>query len=338
MVRCIALLSGGLDSMLAIRLMQEQGIEVEALNFKTMFTCCQDTSAQAARNLGVPMTIIGQEDDYLELVRDPRYGYGKGANPCVDCRIYMFQRAHTFMEEVDAQFIISGEVVGQRPMSQKRRDLDIISTESDLEDLLLRPLSAKLLPPTLPEREGWVDRELLYGIQGRSRKQLIAMAKEFGFPVIPTPSTGCALTEPEFGRKVHDLIQIQVEDKPWDYQLLTTGRHFRFDDSTKVILGRDQDENRQLDYLHTLPGACSQVLVDPENFKGPLGLVTGGASEEAIRFACGLVLRYSSPRHEGPYRVNVRRGDESWVIDACVDEQVEQARTIAMGKQRPARV
>ena len=144
MVRCIALLSGGLDSMLAIRLMQDQGIEVEALNFKTMFTCCQDISARAAMNLDVPMTIIGQEDDYLELIREPQFGYGKGANPCVDCRIYMFQRARTFMEEMDAQFIISGEVVGQRPMSQKRRDLDIIATHSDLEDLLLRPLSAKL--------------------------------------------------------------------------------------------------------------------------------------------------------------------------------------------------
>ena len=330
MVRCIALLSGGLDSMLAIRLMQDQDIEVEALNFKTMFTCCQDTSAQAARSLGVPMTIIGQEDDYLDLVREPQYGYGKGANPCVDCRIYMFERARTFMEEMDAQFIISGEVVGQRPMSQKRRDLDIIATQSDLEDLLLRPLSAKLLPPTLPEREGWVDRELLYGIQGRSRKLLIEMAKNYGFPDIPTPSTGCALTEPEFGRKVHDLIQIQVEDKPWDYQLLTTGRHFRFDDATKVILGRDQDENRQLRYLHTLEGATSEVLLDPENFKGPLGLVSGPASEESIRFAAGLLLRYSSPKHEGPYHVQVTRGDETQIIKAHVDEHVQQAQTISM--------
>ena len=330
MVRCIALLSGGLDSMLAIRLMQDQGIEVEALNFKTMFTCCQDTSAQAARSLGVPMTIIGQEDDYLDLVREPQYGYGKGANPCVDCRIYMFDRARSYMKEMNAQFIISGEVVGQRPMSQKRRDLDIIATQSDLEDLLLRPLSAKLLPPTLPEREGWVDRELLYGIQGRSRKQLIELAKNYGFPDIPTPSTGCALTEPEFGRKVHDLIQIQVGDKPWDYQLLTTGRHFRFDDTTKVILGRDHDENNQLRYLHTLEDATSQVLLEPENFKGPLGLVTGNDSEDAVHFAGGLVLRYSSPQHEGPYHVQVTRGDESSLIEVHVDDQVQQAQTISM--------
>ncbi|HIN95822.1 MAG TPA: hypothetical protein EYN03_09265, partial [Planctomycetes bacterium] len=143
--RCVTLLSGGLDSMLAIRIMQDQGIEVEALNFKTMFTCCQDLSAQAATRLGVRLTVVSQEDDYLELIKKPRFGYGKGANPCVDCRIYMFERAHKFMEQIGADFIVSGEVVGQRPMSQKRRDLDVISHQSGLEDLLLRPLSAKLL-------------------------------------------------------------------------------------------------------------------------------------------------------------------------------------------------
>ena len=190
MTRCVVLLSGGLDSMLAIRIMQEQGIEVEALNFKTMFTCCQDTSAQAARALNVPITVVGQEEDYLDLIREPQFGYGKGANPCVDCRIYMFQRAYKFMETVDAQFIVSGEVVGQRPMSQKRSDLKVIANYSGLEDLLLRPLSAKVLEPTKPERDGLVDREKLYDFQGRSRKGLIALAREFGFSedMIPTPS------------------------------------------------------------------------------------------------------------------------------------------------------
>ena len=169
--------------MLVIRIMQEQGIEVEALNFKTIFTCCQDQSAQVARDMGVRMTVVGQEDDYLDLIRKPTFGYGKGANPCVDCRIYMFDRAKVFMEQIGADFIVSGEVVGQRPMSQKRKDLNVISYHSDLEDLLLRPLSAKFLPITLPEREGWVDREKLYEFQGRSRKGLIKLAKEFGFKI-----------------------------------------------------------------------------------------------------------------------------------------------------------
>ena len=156
-VRAIALLSGGLDSMLAVRVMLEQGIEVEAVNFQTIFTCCRETAAQAAHELGVPLTIISQRDDYLELIRKPRYGYGKGANPCVDCRIYMFELARQLADERDAELVVSGEVLGQRPMSQKRRDLGIIAHQSGLEDRLLRPLSARLLPPTRAERAGMVE-------------------------------------------------------------------------------------------------------------------------------------------------------------------------------------
>ena len=334
MVRCVALLSGGLDSMLAIRMMQEQGIEVEALNFKTMFTCCQDTSAEAARDLDVPLTIIGQEDDYLDLVREPKFGYGKGANPCVDCRIYMFQRAHIFMRQIEAHFITSGEVVGQRPMSQKRNDLDTISRNSDLEDLLLRPLSAKLLRPTLPEREGWVDREQLFDFQGRSRKGLIKLAEKYGFKDIPTPSTGCALTEPGFGRKVHDLIQIQTEDKPWDYQVLTIGRHFRFDDQTKVIMGRDQDENRQLKYLHDAEGSTSRVMLDSHSFIGPLALLTGKETPQSLAFAAGLILRYSSPEDDGPHLVSLDRPEaaESELLEASLSDAVNQAQTISLAR------
>ena len=159
--RCIALLSGGLDSMLAIRLMQEQGIEVEGVNFKTIFTCCQDEAGQAARELDITLTVVGQEEDYLDLIEKPSFGYGRGANPCVDCRVYMFRKAAKYMDQFGADFMVSGEVIGQRPKSQKKRDLEIISHHSDLDDRLLRPLSAKLLPATLPEREGWVDREKL---------------------------------------------------------------------------------------------------------------------------------------------------------------------------------
>tara|TARA_A100001037_G_scaffold77203_1_gene69215 strand:+ start:919 stop:1938 length:1020 start_codon:yes stop_codon:yes gene_type:complete len=330
MTRCIALLSGGLDSMLAIRIMQEQGIEVEALNFKTMFTCCQDLSAQVARDLGVNLTIIGQEDDYLDLVRNPEYGYGKGANPCVDCRIYMFERAKKFMHQVDAQFIISGEVVGQRPMSQKRSDLDTISYQSGLEDLLLRPLSAKLLPPTKPEREGLVDREKLYGVQGRSRKFLIELAHKYNLKDIPTPSTGCSLTEPEFGRKVHDLIQIQVDDKPWDYDALNVGRHFRWNENTKVILGRDHQENLKLEYMHKMEDATSSALIEPLSFKGPTALVTGPANEDSISYALGLVYRYGSTLEDEPNTVRVDAETGSQEMVAVPTDRSSDDITIAM--------
>ena len=330
MTRCIALLSGGLDSMLAIRIMQEQGIEVEALNFKTMFTCCQDLSAQVARDLGVNLTIIGQEDDYLDLVRNPEYGYGKGANPCVDCRIYMFERAKKFMHQVDAQFIISGEVVGQRPMSQKRSDLDTISYQSGLEDLLLRPLSAKLLPPTKPEREGLVDREKLYGVQGRSRKFLIELAHKYNLKDIPTPSTGCSLTEPEFGSKVHDLIQIQVDDKPWDYDALNVGRHFRWNENTKVILGRDHQENLKLEYMHKMEDATSSALIEPLSFKGPTALVTGPANEDSISYALGLVYRYGSTLEDEPNTVRVDAETGSQEMVAVPTDRSSDDITIAM--------
>ena len=330
MTRCIALLSGGLDSMLAIRIMQEQGIEVEALNFKTMFTCCQDLSAQVARDLEVNLTIIGQEDDYLDLVRNPEYGYGKGANPCVDCRIYMFERAKKFMHQVDAQFIISGEVVGQRPMSQKRSDLDTISYQSGLEDLLLRPLSAKLLPPTTPEREGLVDREKLYGVQGRSRKFLIELAHKYNLKDIPTPSTGCSLTEPEFGRKVHDLIQIQVDDKPWDYDALNVGRHFRWNENTKVILGRDHQENLKLEYMHKMEDATSSALIEPLSFKGPTALVTGPANEDSISYAAGLVYRYGATLEDEPNTVRVDAETGSQEMVAVPTDRSSDDITIAM--------
>ena len=330
MTRCIALLSGGLDSMLAIRIMQEQGIEVEALNFKTMFTCCQDISAQVARDLGVNLTIIGQEDDYLDLVRNPEYGYGKGANPCVDCRIYMFERAKKFMHEIDAQFIISGEVVGQRTMSQKRSDLDTISYQSGLDDLLLRPLSAKLLPPTKPEREGLVDREKLYGVQGRSRKFLIELAHKYNLKDIPTPSTGCSLTEPEFGRKVHDLIQIQVDDKPWDYDALNVGRHFRWNENTKVILGRDHQENLKLEYMHKMEDATSSALIEPLSFKGPTALVTGPANDDSISYAAGLVYRYGSTLEDEPNTVRVDAETGSQEMVAVPTDRSSDDITIAM--------
>ncbi len=326
--RCVTLFSGGLDSMLAIRLMQEQEIEVEALNFKTAFTCCQDQSGQAARDLGVRLTILSTGDDYFDLVRNPRFGYGKGANPCVDCRIYMFQKAKQFMEQVDAQFIVSGEVVGQRPMSQKRRDLDVISHHSDLDDLLLRPLSAKLLPPTKPERDGLVDREQLYDFQGRSRKGLIELAKKFGFEDIPTPSTGCALTEPRFSKKVFDLFEVAPESNGWDFELLKIGRHFRYDERTKVVMGRNQQENDHLKYMHELPDSSSAAMLNPRNFLGPRTLICGPATDEAVDFAAGLILRYTTNCDPENGLIDVFEAGSQRVVKATVSESVEQAQTL----------
>lgn len=302
-MRCVALLSGGLDSQLAVRIMQSQGIEVEAVNFKTAFTCCQDQAGQAARMLGVPLTVLAPQDDYLDLIRRPRFGYGKGANPCIDCRIYMFQKARQFMQQIDAQFIVSGELVGQRPMSQKKRDLLVISRHSDLDDLLLRPLSARCLPPTLPERAGWVRRDDLYAFTGRSRKGLIQLAQRFGLPDIPAPSNGCALTEPRFARKVFDLVDLHPQASAWDFELLKHGRHFRFSGEQKVVVGRHEAENQHLVLMHSQPDARSSALLEPDNFNGPITLLVGPLVPEALQYAADLLARYGASHQASRPRI-----------------------------------
>jgi tRNA-specific 2-thiouridylase len=322
-VRAVALLSGGLDSMLAIRVLQLQGIEVEALNFRTKFACCQSQAAQAADELGVQLSVLAERDDYLEVIRNPQHGYGRGANPCVDCRIYMFRLAAQRMRDTGAAFVVSGEIVGQRPMSQKKRDLAVIAHRAGLTDHLLRPLCAKLLPPTAPEREGLVDRERLFGFSGRGRKELIALAKQFGFTRIPQPSTGCALTEPQFGAKVHDLLDHDPAAVAWDFDLLKIGRHIRLDAVTKVIVGRRAEENEQLVRLFEQRRSELTMLVSPENFIGPTALVvstTAPPDEDALRAAGGLILRYAGGEKLGP-TATVRHDNKTSVVAL---HQVEQ--------------
>ncbi len=329
-MRCVALLSGGLDSQLAIRIMQTQGIEVEAVNFKTIFTCCQDQSAQVARKLEVPLTILDQEDDYLDVIRNPQFGYGRGANPCIDCRIYLFRRAFQFMQQIGAQWVVSGEVVGQRPMSQKRRDLETISHHSNHYDLLLRPLSAKILHPTLPERQGWVDREQLYGFYGRGRRKMIELARRLGIDEIPSPSTGCALTERNFSRKVFDLLGKQPSSGIWDFAMLKYGRHFRWDARTKVIVGRREQENGHLEYFHSLPDARSTALLAPDDFRGPMALIVGPATDDALEFACGLLLRYSKRLPSDAQHVRVIARDGEQILEAQPHVQAHRADTLAV--------
>ena len=321
-------MSGGLDSILATKILQEQDIEVEALNFRTIFTCCQDTSAQAAHELGVRLTVVGQEDEYLDLIKKPKYGYGRGANPCVDCRIYMFQIAKKFMEQVGASFVASGEVAGQRPMSQKHRDLKIISEDAELSDLLLRPLSAKLLPITRPEREGIVDRERLYDIQGRSRRRLIELANKFGIKDIPTPSTGCSLTEKEFGKKVHDLIQIQPNGGRWDFELLNYGRHVRVDNETKIVVGRDEQENLSMRAMFQQPERTASAMFIPENFRGPTVLLCGHATPENLELAGALVLRYAKRYDPEDALCNLYQEDGNEVIALKEDEAALECATL----------
>jgi tRNA-specific 2-thiouridylase len=303
--RAVVLFSGGLDSMLAVRILQDQGWEIEALNVRTTFECCRTPAARAAAALGVRLQIVVAGDDYLDVIRHPKYGYGKAVNPCVDCRIHMACLARRWMHRCGASLVATGEVLGQRKMSQKRVDLDVIAKQSGLEDRLLRPLSAQWLAPTLPEREGLVDRDRLFAFHGQGRRGLIELAGRLGIDNIPSPSTGCRLTEPTFAPRVRDLLAYQPDAGRWAFELLRLGRHLRLTPATKLILGRNADENRALEQFLIRPDASACVLVEPDGFPGPSALVYGAMTENAIQTAGNLVVQYS--KATSPARVCVRK-------------------------------
>jgi len=291
--KAVVLLSGGLDSTLAALIVKAQGIALEALNFQTMFGCCKDDARGVAYELGIPYTTLKVGDDYLKVVQEPKHGYGKGINPCVDCRAYMFDLGKKFMDQVGASFLISGEVLGQRPMSQKMRDFKTIEKDTSLEGLILRPLSAHLLPETKPELAGIVDRTKLYGIEGRSRSELVKLAHQFGLEDkdIPQPSTGCALTEPAFAKKVRDIFVHKPDSYArWEFEILKVGRHFRLDALTKVIVSKDEPENAYLEAMERPAGA---VLLRCHNFGGPHALLVGDNSESNRERAAAVMLRYA---------------------------------------------
>lgn len=292
----VAMFSGGLDSSLAIRIMQRQGFRVHALFVETVFERCHDGVWQAAESLGVPLTVRPPQEDYLEVLRHPRFGYGQGANPCIDCRIYMCRVAKQMMEELGACVVVTGEVLGQRPMSQQRWQQHLVEKHSGLKGRLLRPLSAKLLPPTIPELEGLVDREQLYAFSGRSRKPLIELAHALGIQIIPQPSIGCLLTQPSFAPRVFDLLRHRPTAALWEFEILMVGRHLRIAPDTKIVVGRNEEENgilRTTFFAHRPPDCA---YLHPQNFMGPDILVVGNLSEENLRLALSLVVRYTNKR------------------------------------------
>lgn len=293
-VKAIALVSGGIDSTLAVKLMQRQGIEVEGLNIRTQFECCSLDAQKVAHELGIRLNFLSSGPDYLELIKAPTYGRGRGINPCVDCRSYMFKAARRLMDSSGARFVVSGEVLGQRPMSQKRSDFDTIEEEADLRGLIVRPLSGQLLPPTIPEERGWIEREGLCAIRGRSRKEIIALAHELGVDDVPTPSVGCALTQPEFGVQVMDVFDHQDAYGSWDFDLLKVGRQFRVAAETKIALGRSHEDNERLRVM----ARADTPLVEPANFHGPTALVVGVLDDEAREIIGRIIMRYT--KHDVP--------------------------------------
>jgi len=293
MDKAIGLLSGGLDSTLATKLMLDQGIEVLALSFITPFcTCtrkgCKHEASRVAEKFGIKIKVIVLTDEYIKMVRNPAHGYGKHMNPCVDCRIFMFKRAKRYMEEIGVSFIFTGEVLGQRPMSQRKEAMGIIEKESHLEGLILRPLSARFLKPTIPEKEGLVDREKLLEIRGRWRKPQMELALILGIKDYPCPAGGCRLTDPHFARRVRESFD-HDEDTTKDMYLLRYGRHFRLPGGNKFIVGRNEKENRTLSSF----AEEKDLLMEVDDSKSPVALLIGENGRKDLKIAASICARYS---------------------------------------------
>jgi len=316
--KAVALLSGGLDSSLAVCLMKAQGIKIAAVNFQTIFECCKIKAEQAARSLGVPMTVVKAGDDYLDILRKPRFGYGRGINPCVDCRIYMFRIAKKHMKKIGASFIVSGEVLGQRPMSQKRRHFDVIEEKTGLKGLIVRPLSAQWLPPTKPERAGILDRSGFLDAQGRTREKILKAGREHGLRESLGASAGCALAQPEFARKVRDVFQHDPKPDPWEFKVLKMGRHFRLGQKTKVVLGKNKEENAYLERLRP----AGTAFIFPKNFRGPGALLIGAATPAAVKKAVSLMLYYTHQHVPPVPEAAVEKGGtrETYVMTSAAAE------------------
>ena len=294
-VKAVSLFSGGLDSILATELIRRQGIEVYAFNVKTPFGIPKkdgtSEAQQAAAQLKVPLRVQCVEGDYLRMLRKPKHGYGRNLNPCVDCKIFILKKAKAYVKEIGADFLFTGEVLGERPMSQHYPALKLIAEEAGLKGKLLRPLSAKLLPMTAAERKGLVDRNQLLSIQGRSRKPQFALAKEYGITVYPSPAGGCLLTCEEYAKKLRDLFEHKKRVAAADAALLRVGRHFRVG-KNKIIVGRNEAENRVL----ASQKKPSEFYFELPDIVGPVTILQGPKTRQAIETAAQLTAFYSDAK------------------------------------------
>ena len=288
------LLSGGLDSTLAGKLLLGMGVEVEAINFVSPFCLCTPkslgcpASKRAAEQLGIPVTVIGCGEDYLEVIKHPRFGRGSGVNPCIDCRIFMFTRAKREMEERGADFVATGEVLGERPMSQRLPAMEIIERESGLSGRVVRPLSGRLLRKSLPEQDGLIEREQLAGIQGRSRKEQIALAERFGIKDYLCPAGGCLLTDGEYAARFRELLSREPDFGVADARLLRVGRHYRLPSGAKVVVGRDEGENAAIERAF----GEGDALLLPRRLPGPSVLCRRNTGEGDVRTAAEILAAY----------------------------------------------
>ena len=320
----LALVSGGLDSTLAVKAMVDQGLEMEAVHFTTPFCSCDPCAVNAiGEECGIPVYHVFMGQDFLDLLVDPPHGYGSQVNICIDCRILMLRKAHELGERIGADFYVTGEVVGQRPFSQRMKAMRLIEREAGLEGKILRPLSAQLLPETDIEKEGVVDRESLYSISGRRRLPQMELAKELGVYDYPCPSGGCLLTDPQFSKKFRDYLEHEGRPVLEDMAFLRIGRHFRVGEA-RVIVGRNEGENNRLQSLAERRGIPHMSV---SGYMGPVTVLLGGLNDEIVSRSAAITVRYSDAPRDVPVDVEYFNGSVTVLRALAVsNEELEELR------------
>ncbi len=330
--KAVALLSGGLDSNLAVRMMLEQGVDIEAVAIKTPFCdfdCgkgCGQRVREVADELGIKLKTVYFGEEYLRMLKNPKYGYGSGMNPCIDCRGMMYNAAKEHMKKTNADFVITGEVLFQRPMSQNNRALHIIEKETDMECKVLRPLSAKHLPPTDVEKMGLINRENMGDIKGRSRKEQLMLAKHFGISEPPNAAGGCLLTDPSFSKRVKDILD-HCDEIPTlnDIELLKVGRHLRITHDAKFVVGRNKDENEVIKALL----ADGDVIMEVKDYVGPTCILRSKNYDDSLIIKCAAIAaRYSDAPRDDLSKVSITvNGDKREITVMPADiETIEMMR------------
>jgi len=314
-MKALALYSGGLDSLLAMKVVKDQGIKVVAINVNIGFGSTTDRSEYMKNmcdQIGVELQILDLRELYLdEVLFDPKYGYGKNFNPCIDCHGFMFRHTGKLLEKFNADFMISGEVLGQRPKSQRKEALTQVKELSDYDDLIVRPLCAKLLEPSLPEREGWIDREKLLDINGRNRQRQLNMAKEIGLQNFESPGGGCLLTDEQFSNRLRDFVD-HDELKVEDIDSLKAGRHLRLPDGAKLIIGRHQEDNEKLKAVQSQKYYHIRLQGAP----GPYSLMDKKASKEDMQLAAQFIVSYGKTDLDKAYKVKFFDNDNEIELEA----------------------
>jgi tRNA U34 2-thiouridine synthase MnmA/TrmU len=310
MVRALGLCSGGLDSMMSGLVLRQQGIDVEWVSFETPFFNAAK-ARKASELTGIPLTVKPIYNIYIKMLKNPPAGYGKYMNPCMDCHTLMFKLAGEMMPQGNFDFLFSGEVLGQRPMSQNKQALGYVAKHSGYKGYILRPLSAKNLPETIPEKEGLVDREQLLDIAGRGRKRQMELARHFGITEYPAPAGGCLLTDKNFSIRLRELFEHQENCSEDELHLLKYGRHFRLNPENKLIVGRTEKDNEQILKYHN---PATDTIIDVKDYSSPIGLVHHTAPDNAVLLAASICTGYSKAPKLSPVDVEIKTAKKKNVI------------------------